>query len=424
MALALTLAMSGCSIAPVDSPVIIDDVLGGESIEGFETMEHWQENGEQTQEESKEQESQETTEESKQEEEESLGGGENNPITEREVKDGKMQSYLTGEWKDENVVKRRNMAVMIPNNYRAGYSESSPKLHQYGISKASIIYEAPVEGRITRLMCIFEDYDDLSKIGPIRSSRDYYIYQSMSFDSIYVNWGLARPWVEELINSNRVDNISASVAGIYNGYDAAFFRDTSELPGAASEFTGYLKIDKFKDGVAARGYQTEYRSSFEQAFSFANDCIATYDDCPDATTIWPGGTGKNSGGYGNYGENNVRFEYNEDDHLYYRYQYGEAMIDNMNKEQIAVTNVVLKYCHGEERLPDDPSHDYLAFGIHGTGDCYIFTNGKAIKGTWSKASDYGADYFYDENGNEIVLNQGKTWMCCVWKEYGQYMEYK
>ena len=37
-------------------------------------------------------------------------------IGEREVVDGQMQSYLTGEWKDEEVVTRRPIAVMIPNN--------------------------------------------------------------------------------------------------------------------------------------------------------------------------------------------------------------------------------------------------------------------------------------------------------------------
>ena len=93
-------------------------------------------------------------------------------ITDRKVVDGKMQSYLTGEWKDADVVQRRNMAVMIPNN--------KPAMPQYGLSKASIIYEAPVEGRITRLMAIFEDYDDLDHIGPVRSSRDYYVYEAMA----------------------------------------------------------------------------------------------------------------------------------------------------------------------------------------------------------------------------------------------------
>lgn len=419
MALAVTLVLSGCSTQPVDSPVILE----GESI---------QDKGDQESEDFTN-DSQEISGQENMEESHSSGsdkadlpsGGERNPITERVVKDGKMQSYLTGEWKDESVVKRRSLAAMIPNNERAGYSSSSPKLRQYGISKASIIYEAPVEGRITRLMCFFEDYDDLGKIGPIRSSRDYYIYEAMAFDSIYVNWGLARPWVEELINSDRIDNISAAVAGIYNGYDAAFFRDTSLLPGCASEFTGYLNTDKYTAGVEARGYSKEYRSTFEQAFSFANDCLATYDDYPDATMVWPGGTGKNSGGYGNYGTDNAHFEYNEDDHLYYRYQYGEPMIDNMNNEQVAVTNVVFKVCHGEERLPDDPEYDYLAFQTQGSGDCYVFTNGKVIKGTWERAnSDSAASYFYDEDGNEIVLNQGRTWMCCIWKEYSEYISYE
>lgn len=127
-------------------------------------------------------------------------------IGEREEKDGQVQSYLTGEWKDKEVAKRRPIAVMIPNN--------SPAMPQYGISKASIIYEAPVEGRITRLMAVFEDFDDLDKIGPVRSSRDYFVYVAMGYEAIYCNWGLARPYVEELINRDTVQNISAGVAGL------------------------------------------------------------------------------------------------------------------------------------------------------------------------------------------------------------------
>ena len=137
-------------------------------------------------------------------------------IEEREVKDGKMQSFLTGQWKDESVVTRRPIAVMIPNN--------TPAMPQYGLSKASIIYEAPVEGRITRLMVVVEDFDDLDRIGPVRSSRDYFVYQAMGYQAIYCNWGLARPYVEELINRDTVQNISAAVEGIYNPAHEAFGR--------------------------------------------------------------------------------------------------------------------------------------------------------------------------------------------------------
>lgn len=333
-------------------------------------------------------------------------------ITERVVKDGKMQSYLTGEWKDEAVVKRRNFAVMIPNNKQA--------LPQTGLSYASIIYEAPVEGRITRLMALFEDYDDLDHVGPVRSSRDYYIYEAMAYDSIYCNWGLARPWVEELINSDRIDNISQAVAGIYNPANNAF--DRISRSGYATEFTGYMFIDGYTKDVGLKGYETEYRDTFEQAFTFADDGNrATYDDCPDATKVYPGGTQSNSGGYGSH---NPVFEYNSADGLYYRSQYGQAQIDDINGEQLTVSNVVFKVCHGEERLPDDPKYDYLAFGVHGTGDAYVFTNGKVIKGTWERKSDTAANMFYDENGNEIIFNQGKTWICCIWDDYAEYMEWK
>lgn len=341
-----------------------------------------------------------------------IGGGENHPIGERVVVDGKMQSWLTGEWKDAKVAQRRNMAVMI-NNIQVS-------LPQYGISKASIIYEAPVEGRITRLMGFFEDYDNLDHIGSVRSSRDYYVYEAMAYDSIYCNWGLARPWVEELINSDRIDNVSQALAGIENGAPEAF--DRISRPGIALEHTGYMFIDGYNQAVDRLGYSKNYRSTFTKAFEFADDgYLATYDNMPDAKKIYPGGTQSNAGGYGKH---NPVFEYNEKDRLYYRSQYSKKQVDELNGEQLAVTNVVFKICHGEERLPDDPAHDYLAFQVHGTGDAYVFTNGKVIKGTWEREDDNSPNLFYDKNGNEIVLNQGKTWICCIWKEYAEYISWE
>lgn len=331
-------------------------------------------------------------------------------ITERTVVDGKMQSYLTGEWKDEAVVKRRNMAVIMPNN--------KPSLPQYGISQASIVYEAPVEGRITRLMALFEDYDDLDHIGPVRSARDYYVYEAMAYDSIFVNWGLAIPFVGPIINTDRIDNVSQAVEGIDVAAPEAF--DRISRSGYATEYTGYLFIDGYNEAVDRLGYETEYTDRFVQAFTFAADGQrAEYADYPEATKIYPGGTSSNSGGYGNA---NPCFTYNEEDGLYYRTQYGAAHTDEMNGEQIAVSNVVFKICHGEVR---DPANlDYLAFGVHGTGDAYVFTNGRVIKGTWSREGDYDPNIFLDENGNEIVFNQGKTWICNIWDEYSQYMSYE
>ena len=40
-------------------------------------------------------------------------------------------------------------------------------------------------------MGIFEDYDNLEKIGSVRSCRDYYIFYAMEFEAIYAHFGQA-----------------------------------------------------------------------------------------------------------------------------------------------------------------------------------------------------------------------------------------
>ena len=354
------------------------------------------------------QQEEEPTQQPQPEEEEETGFS---VIRDREVVDGKMQSYLTGEWKDESVVTRRPIAVMIPNN--------SPAMPQYGITRASIIYEAPVEGRITRLMGIFEDFDDLDRIGPIRSSRDYFLYVALGYEAIYCNWGLARPYVEELINRSSVQNISAAVEGIYNPANEAY--DRVSRPGYATEFTGYLTIDGLKKAVDRLEYDWEYDDAHVPPFTFVTEDAKAQDNYPDAedaSMVYPGGKSGNQGGYGAY---NPYFEYHADEGVYYRYQNGKAQIDEIDSSQIKVANVVFQYCHGEVR--DD--HDYLAFGVHGEGDAIVFTGGKVIRGTWKRLDgDSSPAKFYDENDEEIIFNQGKTWICNIWKEYGEFVSYE
>ena len=49
---------------------------------------------------------------------------------------------------------------------------------------------APVEGSITRLMALFENYGKLKKIGSVRSCRLYYCYFALEWDAIYCHTGI------------------------------------------------------------------------------------------------------------------------------------------------------------------------------------------------------------------------------------------
>ena len=51
--------------------------------------------------------------------------------------------------------------------------------------------------------------------------------------------------------------------------------------------------------------------------------------------------------------------------------------------------------------------------INETGEGYYITGGKAILVTWSKGHDMDATKFYDIEGNEIVMNTGKTYVGLV-----------
>ena len=89
-------------------------------------------------------------------------------VEEEDTHEGEAKSFLTGEWIDEALAKQRPVSCMIGNTDSA--------LPQYGIGQAQVIYEAPVEGGLTRLMGIFQDYKDIEKLGSVRSSRLYYAY--------------------------------------------------------------------------------------------------------------------------------------------------------------------------------------------------------------------------------------------------------
>jgi hypothetical protein len=57
------------------------------------------------------------------------------------------------------------VAVMVDNHVDARA--------QLGLIDASVVYEAPVEGNITRFMALYDAGDTIEEIGPVRSARAY-----------------------------------------------------------------------------------------------------------------------------------------------------------------------------------------------------------------------------------------------------------
>ena len=251
------------------------------------------------------------------------GGGE------REAPDanGQIHSYLTGQLTDSAIALQRPVAVMINNIINA--------LPQSGIEQASVIYEAPVEGEITRMMAIYDTVEGLDKIGPVRSCRDYYIDWALEFDAIYVHYGQA-VYAYDLLNSDMVDNISGlqyqDSVGELNGYagEDVFFRSSDrEAP-----HNCYTSGEGILKGIEKKGYSMELDNDYTGHFQFAADGEnITYSE-GTATHIVP-----------HQYANHPYFDYDETTQKYLRFEYpdrstGAAQIDESTGNQLSYHSIL------------------------------------------------------------------------------------
>ncbi|MCI8888383.1 MAG: DUF3048 domain-containing protein [Hungatella sp.] len=299
---------------------------------------------------------------------------------ERVEVDGKIKSYLTGEMLDVEKADRRPVAVMMSND-----KEARP---QYGINRAGVVYEAPVEGVMNRYMAIIEDYDDLERIGSVRSCRTYYIYFAKEFDAIYAHFGqstFAKPYLSEVDNINGIEGVGSS----------AFYRSSDKK----APHNAYTSFEKLQAAMDKLGYSQEYHKDYEGHYQFARngeELTPEPELSLSAFRVVPG-----------YPYNEPYFEYNEEDGLYYRYQYGGP--HNGDEGQIAVKNILFQYCP----IGHYASTQYLNIGLDEPQYGYYITNGRAIPINWEKEGPFGVTHYYNTEKEEITLNQGKTWVCII-----------
>lgn len=303
--------------------------------------------------------------------------------------DGEVRSFLTGKYVPKEIGERRPVAVML-SNIEAAQPMS-------GVGSADVIFEAPVEGEITRFMALFENYDDLEKIGSCRSCRDYFLYWALEFDAVYCHYGQSSYAVEPLGRSY-VDNLSGLAA-----IGSTVYYRTDERP---APHNAYCSAKGIAEGIKKMNYREKYRNTYAGKFKFAADGETVSLEENRGTYIAPG-----------YPVNKPWFEYNKEDGLYYRFQYGEPQIDAETGEQLAFTNVILQYADWIRR----DENDYLAFDCHSEGYAVIFTNGTLQEAHWMREGDEktGTIKYYDIGlTHELTLNQGRTMVCVVKDKIG------
>lgn len=288
--------------------------------------------------------------------------------------------YLTG-LQVETAPGARPVAVTV-NNIAAS-------LPQYGISDAGVIMEFPVEGGITRLLAIYSDYRKMPSVCSVRSCRYYFPIFAKGFGAVYFCYGINELLATPIIESLDMDYIEGNKLG-----DSLIFeRDSYRLQNYSAEHTVYLKGKNMPEIFEKYGFSTSLAPEYgKTAFDFSSSTLSFETECTEINAVF-------SNYYSSY------FEYDSKKKVYYKYHNGSEHMDSGTDKQLSFKNLLmLETTHG---LYGDTNLVELDW-YGGTG--YYATMGTVREITWKKENAEAPVKIYDENGNLLKINKGKTYM--------------
>lgn len=289
---------------------------------------------------------------------------------------------LTGErGYNEELLGNRPVMVVIEN-----HPHSRP---QWGLTSSDIVFEMVAEGGITRMLLMYADASRLpKKLGPIRSTRHYFLDFAEGYDAIFTHFGQST-YAKTQLNEHDIDNIN----GFVYPDDKYFSRDTSR--DVASEHTAYTTKDKIVKAIKEKEYRTTLKDGYTEPFQFNlyENEILKDGSCVVAKI--------------NFSTNyQYTFNYDKQANVYYSHLNNEPFMDS-NGTQQNFTNLVVLYTDISAISGDTKNRvDFdLSYG-HGV---YI-SNGSYCDINWEKGSSTDMLKLYDEDGEELKLNVGRTYI--------------
>ncbi len=280
---------------------------------------------------------------------------------------------LTGKGTDETLTSRA-VAVMVNNA-----PEARP---QSGLHKADIVYEVLAEGKITRLLAVFQS-EEPDVIGPVRSARDYYVRLSNGFDAIYVFHGWSSS-AQAMLTSGNIDSLN----GLH--YDGSLFKraDFRKAP-----HNSYITYENIKKGSKKNNFESKQEIP---AFSFlkTDEVTAIEGDPADEVTV-------------SYGDHyKVQYRYQSEKGIYLRYINNKQTVDRETNIPIELENVFV--VGADHKVIDSAGRRNI--NLESGGDAVLFQQGKAQEINWKNKN---GQIIPVKDETEVSFVPGKTWVNLV-----------
>ncbi len=271
----------------------------------------------------------------------------------------------------------RPISVMINN-----HKDAQP--YQSGLNDAYMVYEIITEGGITRMLALFKDAD-LDRIGPIRSSRHYFLDYALENNALYAHHGWS-PQAQTDIALYDIDNVEV------DDYKYGWRDDSVDANYEHTLVTSYE--DMMTKASDVYNYETEINIEPLLNYDVDNIDINEMEGALSASSV----TIK----YSSYQTN--EWKYNEETKMYEKYSNETLRKDYITGEVISAKNIIT-YQVRNYSIDNYGRQDIENIGS-GTG--YYITNGYAVPIRWSKSDmDEKTIYTYLD-GTEITVNDGIT----------------
>lgn len=308
-------------------------------------------------------------------------------LTNDDAPEGMVLNDLTGEFIDASLENQRPVAVIVDNDAAAW--------PHYDMTKVDVLYEminsTQNNYRVTRFMALVKDWSTIEQLGSIRSARATTCKLAMEWNAILCHDG-GPFYINEYIAYPSLDNLNGNFSRVDNG--------------KSREFTEYIKNGEIERRVDANNIESEYNNHFvDYHFSFIENM--DLENASSVTRIAPP-----------FPINKSELNYNAEDQLFYYSEYGKKHLDAQNDNaQLCFKNVIIQKADMLLHKLGDGTYDqngYIYYQLeYSSGEGYYAVNGEIVPITWTKGSLTEPTRYFDANGNELVLNVGKTYIALV-----------
>ncbi len=291
----------------------------------------------------------------------------------------------------------RPIAFMIDNNINA--------MPQAGLLEADLVYEIIVEGGETRLMAVIKN-KNIDQIGPLRSARHYFIDYALENDAIYIHYGQS-PQAKADLESLKVDHIN----GIYES-TTNFWRVSSRYAPhnavtSTKRLDAMIKSRDFKTTSNNGSVLNYVAKDFDLEDIKEEKEVQTEEGTTSIEEKVTNIANKVTIPYSAY--NTVKYIYDAETKTYIRYSRDKKQTDWNSGETVFAKNIIITKCKNTT-LNDGTNTGRQTLDNIKTLDGYYITNGKYIPIKCQKTSRSGKTVYEDLNGNEIKVNDGKTFI--------------